>query len=116
AVTKTADTNDSVCDSDCSLREAIVAANGNGQADMIAVPAGTYHLTIAGAGEEAAATGDLDITSDMTIIGAGATSTIIDATGLGDRVFEEPPAAAATASNSDVTIKGGHPPGPSDNG
>ncbi len=34
-VTKTADTNDGTCDSDCSLREAIVAANANAGADTI---------------------------------------------------------------------------------
>ncbi|MDH3588052.1 MAG: right-handed parallel beta-helix repeat-containing protein, partial [Gammaproteobacteria bacterium] len=35
-VTKTADTNDGVCNADCSLREAITVANGNGVADLIA--------------------------------------------------------------------------------
>lgn len=34
-VTKTADTNDAVCDADCSLREAINAANSNAGADTI---------------------------------------------------------------------------------
>jgi CSLREA domain-containing protein len=34
-VTKTADTNDGSCDADCSLREAIVAANANPGADTI---------------------------------------------------------------------------------
>ena len=29
SVTKNADTNDGTCDADCSLREAIVAANAN---------------------------------------------------------------------------------------
>lgn len=35
-VTKTADTNDGICDSDCSLREAIVAANGTTDSDIVA--------------------------------------------------------------------------------
>jgi CSLREA domain-containing protein len=35
-VTKTADTNDGVCDSDCSLREAIAAANAAATDDIIA--------------------------------------------------------------------------------
>ncbi|MCM3872218.1 MAG: CSLREA domain-containing protein [Pyrinomonadaceae bacterium] len=35
-VTKTADTSDGLCDPDCSLREAIVAANANPGADTIA--------------------------------------------------------------------------------
>jgi len=34
-VTKTADTNDGVCDADCSLREAITVANSNADADVI---------------------------------------------------------------------------------
>jgi CSLREA domain-containing protein len=34
-VTKTADTNDGVCDADCSLREAIAAANGTSANDQI---------------------------------------------------------------------------------
>lgn len=37
AVTKSADTNDGVCDSDCSLREAIDAANQQGTVAQIAV-------------------------------------------------------------------------------
>ena len=97
-VTKTADTNDGTCNGDCSLREAITAANANGAgADIITVPAGTYTLTIAGTGEDANATGDLDITEDVTINGAGAGSTIIQAGTIGypsgsangiDRVIE----------------------------
>ena len=35
AVSKTADTNDGVCDADCSLREAIVAANAAAGGDTI---------------------------------------------------------------------------------
>lgn len=34
-VTKTADTNDGVCDADCSLREAVAAANGTADNDTI---------------------------------------------------------------------------------
>ena len=34
-VTKTADTNDGVCDADCSLREAVTAANTSPEADII---------------------------------------------------------------------------------
>ena len=70
-VTKTADTNDGTCDADCSLREAIVAANGLAGSDTVNVPAGTYLLSIAGTGEDAAAAGDLDITGTPTISAAG---------------------------------------------
>ena len=60
-VTKTADTNDGACaPTDCSLREAVIAANALVGPDTILLPAGTYELTIVGPDEDAAATGDLD--------------------------------------------------------
>lgn len=100
-------------DGNCSLREAIQAANtdtavdacpaGSGT-DTIVVPAGTYTLSIAGAGEDANATGDLDITADLTIIGAGAATTIVDGTDL-DRVFD---VHGVTVSISGVTIQNGN--------
>src|SRR5260370_11636643 len=65
-----------------SLRQAVIAANAHPGADTIVLPAATYKLTLAGAGEDLAATGDLDITGDLKIKGAGADSTIIDANSL----------------------------------
>jgi len=80
-VTKLNDTNDGACNADCSLREAVVASNANGVgADMITFNlTGTYTLSITSGGlaENAAATGDLDINGSLTIMGAGAASTII---------------------------------------
>ena len=70
-----------------SLRDAITQANSNAGADVITLPAGTYTLSLVGTGEDANATGDLDITSDITIVGAGSASTFIDADGI-DRVFD----------------------------
>ena len=105
-VTKTADTNDGTCDADCSLREAIVAANAAGGADTIDLPAGTYTLSIAGAGEDAAATGDLDITDDLTITGVGSGTTIIDAAMI-DRVFHV--LSAATVDIVGVAMENGDP-------
>src|SRR5205823_14963190 len=70
-VTKTADAADGSCNADCSLREAVIAANAASGADTIVVPAGTYYLSHTGSAEDAAATGDLDITGDVTITGAG---------------------------------------------
>ncbi len=79
----------------CSLREAVIAANGDravdgcaagSGADLIELPAGTFRLAIAGRGEDGAATGDLDLASDVTVRGAGAAATTVDAGGL-DRVF-----------------------------
>lgn len=74
-VTKTDDTNDGVCSaSDCSLREAVDNANVCAGAQTIQLPAGNYPLTLTGADEDANATGDLDITDDLTITGSGAPS------------------------------------------
>ena len=71
----------------CSLRAAVQEANATPGPDLITVPSGTYTLTLAGAGEQEAATGDLDIHDDLTITGAGRDETIIDGGGI-DRVFQ----------------------------
>src|SRR5262245_51199090 len=60
-----------------SLRAAIIAANSNNQNDTITLQAGTYQQTITNAAgqENAAVTGDLDLTESgksVTIQGAGA--------------------------------------------
>ncbi|MEO1134727.1 MAG: hypothetical protein AAFX40_18750, partial [Cyanobacteria bacterium J06639_1] len=102
-VDSTADVVDAA-DGATTLREAIIAANGTTEADVITLGAGTFELAIAGAGEDASATGDLDITSNITIRGAGAGVTIIDANSL-DRVFEVLPGAKLTLE--DVTVTGG---------
>ena len=47
---------------DCTLRAAIQESNALPGADVIFVPGAVYTLTIPGTGEDAAATGDLDIT------------------------------------------------------
>src|SRR3989442_8077572 len=74
----------------CTLRAAIMETNALPGTDTITLPAGTYTLTIPGAGEDASATGDLDITDVLTISGAGADSTIIDGAHL-DRVLHMSP-------------------------
>ena len=74
-VTKTTDTNDGNCFTwDCSLREAVIASNTCSGTQTIEIPAGGYTLTIPGINEEAAATGDLDLTDDVTIVGIAAPS------------------------------------------
>jgi CSLREA domain-containing protein len=88
----------------CSLRAAIQEANALAGTDTIVLPAGTYNLTIPGTGENAAAAGDLDITQNLTIVGDGANATIIDASGLGDRIFDVR-SAAISVSFSGVTIR-----------
>lgn len=104
---------DSVCataSGDCTLRAAIMEANALAGADTITVPAGTYVLAIAGISEDASATGDLDITEDVTVSGAGAAATIIDGAML-DRVFHilGNPLAVGIFG---VTIQNGQAPDP----
>jgi CSLREA domain-containing protein len=112
----------------CTLREAIDLANAgygpgihpNGctvtqvplgpEPDVlyiIDVPAFTYTLTGA-AGDDANASGDLDIAADVWIFGAGAGLTIISGGSL-DRVFHVDPASAGDAGGwfADLTITQG---------
>ena len=102
-VTKTADTNDGVCDSDCSLREAIRAANAAPGADTISLPSGTYLLALPGTSEDAANTGDLDITGPLTLTGVNSSTTIINANNL-DRIFD---VVGGPFTLSDVTLTNG---------
>jgi CSLREA domain-containing protein len=113
-VTKEADTNDGLCGADCSLREAIIAANAAPGDDTVNLPAGHYTLSIAGMFEQMAAMGDLDIVASgkLTIAGVGANLTTIDASGI-DRVLEV--LLGATAELDGVTVTGGAP-GSSDQG
>ncbi|MCA8988591.1 MAG: VCBS repeat-containing protein, partial [Planctomycetaceae bacterium] len=65
-----------------SLREAIIAANGDAHSNTIhfnaALDGVPIILTILGTGEDESLSGDLDVTSDITIMGNGRTNTIID--------------------------------------
>jgi CSLREA domain-containing protein len=103
-------------DGHCSLREAITAANtdtatpGAGEcpagsgADTIILPAGRYVLSRPGAEENQNQTGDLDIADELTILGAGASATIIDANGI-DRVLQVLKGRVARIEG--VTLTGG---------
>ena len=104
-VTKLTDSNDGTCDADCSLREAVVAANAAGGTNDIALGAGAYQLSLAGAGEELAATGDLDVTAgSLTIAGVDAMRTAIDAGDL-DRVLDLK--SGASLSLAGLTVRNG---------
>jgi RHS repeat-associated protein/CSLREA domain-containing protein len=106
-VSKTTDTNDGVCDADCSLREAVIVANGHTGPDTIIIPAGTYTLTIAGSDDTAAA-GDLDITDSVTVQGIDAFSTIISGDlSLNDRIFDLPSKAPNTVVIKQLMIQNG---------
>jgi CSLREA domain-containing protein len=116
-ITVTTTTDEHNTDGDCSLREAIIAANtdapvdacpaGSGS-DTVYLPAGTYTLTVAGTNENDALTGDLDVRSHLTLLGAGKLNTIIDGNGL-DTVIDAQ--GIGTTTLSGVTIRGGTPYG-----
>lgn len=96
-VTKTADTNDLICDADCSLREAITAANADPSSDRIEFAPAMQGQTIA----LDPALGELTI-SRPAVIDAEATDVTIAANGthrvlriIGDRF-----------NNVNVTVRG----------
>jgi CSLREA domain-containing protein len=97
-VTKTDDTNDGECFTDCSLREAISVAQSG---DTIIVPAGIYVLTYS----DPIAPGHLLITQwDLTIAGPENGGRAIVHQGLpGVRVFE----IGGKVHISNMTIRGG---------
>ena len=80
----------------CTLRAAVQETNALAVADRITLAAGVQELSILDAHEDAAATGDLDITDDLTIAGANACLAVIDANGI-DRVIDQtaPPTRSA---------------------
>ena len=88
----------------CTLRAAVQEANALPGEDRIRVPEGTYDLSIAGAFEDAAATGDLDVTGRLRIVGAGPDVTIVDANAL-DRVLDVQPGARVTLVR--IAVRGG---------
>jgi hypothetical protein len=105
-VTRTDDPSPNGClPGDCSLREAIVDANSNSGRDVVALGAGTYQMSIAGAVElDQSLSGDLDISDDMELMGVSAETTIIDGGGL-DRVIDI--RSQAEVLISDVSIRNG---------
>jgi CSLREA domain-containing protein len=88
----------------CSLRAAIQQANASGGADIIILPVGIYRLEIGSQGEDAAAEGDLDITSEIVINGAAADTTIVDGMKR-DRLFHIHRTGVATINK--LTIRNG---------
>lgn len=91
---------------DCTLRAAVMQANYSGGGTII-LPAGTYTITRVGYDDNAIA-GDLDISADLVIQGAGSGVTIVDGNGsvTHDRVFQ----ILSTVQNltlSGMTIRNG---------
>lgn len=105
-----ADPGDGVCEvapgGECTLRAAIQESNataGGNDPNVIEVPAGTFALALQGTDEGQAATGDLDITGDVIVRGAGAGNTVIDGMQI-DRVFD---IVRGEVQIQGVTIRGG---------
>src|SRR5204863_1261910 len=73
------DTNCADASAQCSLRAAISEANALAGDDVITLPAGTYTQSLVAANEDLNAGGDWDITTNITINGAGSATTIIQA-------------------------------------
>jgi CSLREA domain-containing protein len=91
--------------SDCTLREAVIAANKHHGADTVVLPSRKrYVLSIQSTGEDKAANGDLDVTSGrLKIVHPGRGTATIDAKGI-DRVLD----IAATTTLDRLTIRGGY--------
>jgi predicted outer membrane repeat protein len=107
----------------CSLREAVIAANANGGGKIVLRPGKRYVLTRKGAGENAGLTGDLDVSLgvepfdvnlgvEVRTKGRRGDPATIDANGI-DRVFDGSPTLDR------VTLRDGHArviPGDNGNG
>ena len=121
AVTITTGDDEIDTNGQCSLREAIRNVNAGARihpdCDAPSAPysiilgATTYRLTIAGPGEEVALTGDLDVMGTVTIVGAGALSTRVEAgpsaaEGI-DRVFH---IRGGTTTLTGLTVQHGNDP------
>lgn len=103
--TRLTDGADGACDADCSLREAVLAANAADGPDFIVLGPGTYTLSLAGKGEDFAATGDLDVRDDLAIVGRDSSNTFLDAAGT-DRAFDV--LAGVRLEIVGITIANGH--------
>jgi hypothetical protein len=95
------DPADGVCDADpdtlgqqITLRAAVQHANASPGPDELVLPEATFKLELKGAGEQAAATGDLDVEGELLITGVappfagGKGGTVLDAAKLKDRLFD----------------------------
>lgn len=87
-----------------TLRAAIQEASALPGQQTIALGAGEYRSEIDGADEDAAATGDLDVTDDLVIESSGASTTTVQGTTF-DQVFDV--AEGVNLTLSDLTGSGG---------
>jgi len=125
-VTKTTDSADGACDSDCSLREAILEANQvEDSTNRIDLAAGTYRLSIPRDGSRfgnaigTGTDGNLAVTRTLTITGAGKDLTTIDARPSPEDPGVDRVLGIANTGNltiSGVTITGGQTVAPGQGG
>lgn len=85
----------------CTLRAAIMEANEHPGPHVIFLASGTYTLTLAGADEDAAATGDLDILRQITIVNGTSEPPLIWGD-YADRIFDIHADGTLTLQNIDV--------------
>ena len=91
-VTKTDDTADGSCDSDCSLREALLAAEGSAGADDVLLPAGVFEVAL----------GPLLLSGDLRVVGLGAAQSIVD--GLDSEVVFDVEHGTSGTSQVDIEM------------
>lgn len=89
----------------CSLREAVDLANSRPGLDRIHLPAGVLQLTRSGANEDANLNGDLDLSDEVEIVGAGRALTTLAQT-QADRVLHALTPGASLALRQ-LTLAGG---------
>jgi hypothetical protein len=88
----------------CTLRAAVMEANARPGTDRIVIPSGTYSLSTAAIADDHAIFGDLDITDDLVIEGAGVGATILDG-GSQDRILD---VHGARVEVSDLSLRNGN--------
>ena len=111
-VTTEADQLNGTCAAQCSLRDAVEAANRQGGANRIILPAGTYTLTLPPPlgedyeilDDDENQNGDLDVSGNIRLVGAGVDASIIDGNHT-DRLFEV--LAGAELRVERVTLRNG---------
>jgi CSLREA domain-containing protein len=101
-VTTPGDNGDGTCDTSCSLRDAVSAANVDATRDAILLPAGTLRVERFGLDADNA-NGDLDVDMPLEIRGTGPGTTTIAAVGQ-DRVID---AIGADLTLVGLTLTGG---------
>ena len=90
----------------CTLRAAVMEANSSADSTTINLPSGIYTFTISGTLEEAGATGDIDITSSVAIVGEDKVTTIIDANSI-ERIFDIQPSTSQAITLTNLTLQNG---------